>query len=77
MYEHKNKTVPGFPARYNIDRLVHFEETNDVRVAIEREKQIKGWRRSKKIILIEAMHPNWKDLSVELLEERDSSLRSE
>jgi len=49
--------------RYNITRLVYFEATTDVLAAIAREKQIKGWRRSKKIALIESMNAHWKDLS--------------
>jgi len=65
VYEHKNKIVEGFTSKYNITRLVHYEETNDVNVAIAREKQIKGWLRSKKIALIESVNPQWKDLSLE------------
>jgi putative endonuclease len=63
VYEHKNKLVPGFTKKYNIDRLVCFEETNDIEAAIAREKQIKGWLRKKKIALIENINPNWEDLS--------------
>ena len=63
LYEHKHKLVDGFTKAYNIDRLVFFESTSDVRVAIEREKEIKKWRREKKIALIEAMNPIWNDLS--------------
>jgi putative endonuclease len=63
VYEHKQKLVPGFTARYRIDRLVFFEATPNVRSAIEREKQIKSWRRSKKIALIERDNPLWEDLS--------------
>jgi putative endonuclease len=48
VWEHKQKQVEGFTKRYNITRLVYYEETADIRVAIEREKQIKGWRRAKK-----------------------------
>jgi len=65
VYEHKNKLVPGFTARYNIGRLVYFEETQDVRTAIDREKQIKGWRRERKIKLVESINPEWRDLSKE------------
>jgi putative endonuclease len=54
MYEHKQKLVPGFTSKYNINRLVYCETTSDVRVAIAREKQIKGWLRAKKIALIES-----------------------
>lgn len=65
VYEHKNKLVAGFTSKYNITQLVYYEETNDVQVALEREKQIKGWLRSKKIALIDSMNPEWKDLSLE------------
>jgi putative endonuclease len=65
VYEHKNKLVEGFTKKYNITMLVYYEETNDVQVALAREKQIKGWLRSKKISLIQSMNPQWKDLSIE------------
>ncbi len=61
--EHKSGRGAGFTRRYRITRLVHFEETNDVQTAIERERQIKGWRRSKKIELVERSNPRWRDLS--------------
>jgi putative endonuclease len=61
--EHKEKKNRGFTKKYNIDRLVYFEETNDVNEAIAREKQIKGWLRKKKVALIEAINPKWLDLS--------------
>jgi len=61
--EHKQKLVPGFTARYNVNRLVYYEDFRDIRAAIAREKQIKGWLRSKKIALIESMNPTWQDLS--------------
>ena len=63
IYEHKHHLVKGFTNKYNIDKLVYFEETNDIHAAISREKQIKGWLRKKKIALIESMNPGWKDLS--------------
>ena len=63
VYEHKQKLIPGFTTKYNISRLVFFEATEDIRAAIEREKQIKGWLRSKKIALIESVNPQWEDLS--------------
>jgi len=63
VYEHKNKMVDGFTKKYNITKLVYFEETNDVQAAISREKQIKGWLRSKKIALIQSVNPGWTDLS--------------
>jgi putative endonuclease len=63
VHEHKQKLVPGFTQKYNITQLVYFEETPDVRAAIAREKQIKGWLRTKKIALIESLNPAWRDLS--------------
>jgi len=65
VYEHKQELIQGFTRKYNITKLVHYEETNDVQVALAREKQIKGWLRSKKIALIESENPEWKDLSLE------------
>lgn len=65
VFEHKNKHAEGFTTKYNISRLVYFEETGDVHAAIAREKQIKGWKQSKKIKLIECSNPNWEDLSSE------------
>ena len=65
MYEHKNKFVPGFTSKYNVTLLAHFEQTSEVESAIAREKQIKGWRRNKKVALIESSNPQWKDLSLE------------
>ena len=61
-YEHKHKLVEGFTKKYRLFRLVYFEETPSVRAAIEREKQIKGWSRKKKIALIESVNPCWDDL---------------
>jgi putative endonuclease len=63
VYEHRKKLVAGFTAKYNIDRLVYYEATEDVNAAISREKQIKGWLRAKKIALIESINPKWTDLS--------------
>ena len=63
VYQHKHKEIPGFTARYNIKQLVYYETTRDVRSAIAREKQIKGWRRVKKVALIEAGNAHWEDLS--------------
>jgi putative endonuclease len=65
MYEHANHLLPGFTSRYAIDRLVYAEETSDVAAAIEREKEVKGWRRSKKVALIESVNPKWRDLSLD------------
>lgn len=61
--EHKEKHIAGFTKRYNLHRLVYYEEFQDVRKAIAREKELKGWRREKKIALIESINPDWKDLS--------------
>ena len=62
VWQHRTKVVRGFTAKYNVERLVHFETFNDPFRAIEREKQLKGWRRSRKIQLIEAANPQWRDL---------------
>ena len=63
LYEHKNKMVKGFTERYNVNRLVYYEETSDILTAIAREKEIKRWRREKKDALVAAVNPEWKDLS--------------
>ena len=60
---HKEKNNPGFTKKYNVTRLVYFEESNSIHYAIEREKQIKGWTRKKKIQLIQTMNPQWRDLA--------------
>ena len=65
VYEHKHKMVDGFTKKYNLTYLAYYDETSDVMSAIEREKQIKGWRRSKKIELIESVNPSWRDLAVD------------
>lgn len=63
MWEHRQKTGSAFAARYNITQLVWFEQTINVAAAIAREKQIKGWTRAKKIALVSAMNPTWRDLA--------------
>ena len=63
VYAHKNKLIHGFTRRYNITRLVYYEDTTDIMEAIAREKQIKSWRREKKIDLIKSINPSWEDLS--------------
>lgn len=68
MYEHKNKLADGFTNRYNVHKLVYFEITDNILVAIEREKQIKGWIRVKKNNLVESVNPDWHDLSDHLFE---------
>jgi len=60
--EHKEKLVPGFTSRYNLAWLVYCEITTDVYAALNREKQIKGWRRAKKLALVESMNPYWREL---------------
>ena len=65
MDQHKRKIGSEFAARYNITRLVHYEEYPDIRAAIAREKQLKKWRREKKVWLIERENPDWKDLCEE------------
>ena len=69
VYEHKNKLLEGFTKRYAVTRLVYFEDTDNANEAIAREKEIKGWRRSKKVALIESINPKWKDLSGDWFEE--------
>ena len=77
IFEHQRKLMGGFSAKYNLDRLVYMENFSDIRFAIAREKEIKGWRREKKIKLVETLNPEWKDLAVEYgLSEGDPSLRS-
>lgn len=63
MHEHKNKLINGFTKRYSLTTLVYYETTTDIRDAICREKQLKGWLRCKKIALIEKHNPGWDDLS--------------
>jgi len=63
VYEHKNKLYDGFTSKYDVNKLGYYEEYNDIKQAIEREKQIKAGSRKKKIILIESMNSEWKDLS--------------
>jgi putative endonuclease len=63
VWQHKNKLIPGFTSRYNLTRLVYYERFFYPDAAISREKEIKGWRRSKKVALIESMNPRWEDLA--------------
>jgi putative endonuclease len=63
VWQHKHKLIPGFTSRYNLTRLVYYERFFYPDAAIDREKEIKGWRRSKKIKLIESMNPRWEDLA--------------
>jgi len=63
IYQHKYDTIEGFTQKYQCHRLVHYESFQDVQVAIAREKQVKRWRREKKIALIEKFNPRWQDLA--------------
>ncbi|MFZ0523834.1 MAG: GIY-YIG nuclease family protein [Candidatus Acidiferrales bacterium] len=65
LVEHRENRVPGFTSKYRIHRLVYIETYRDVRVAIRREKEIKSWRREKRVALIEAENPTWRDLAEE------------
>ena len=62
MYEHRNHLIPGFTDRYDVTKLLYVEESNDVLAAISREKQIKRWRREKKVRLIREQNPGRRDL---------------
>jgi putative endonuclease len=63
--QHKRRESEGFTSRYNIDRLVYYEETADVWAALNREKQLKGWMRGRKLELVSDMNPEWHDLAAE------------
>jgi putative endonuclease len=72
VWQHKSRSVPGFTQKYDLNKLVYFEQCHDVKATIAREKQIKGWRREKKNNLVNEMNAEWKDLSTGWYE--DSSL---
>ncbi len=63
VFEHKFHRIEGFTDEYDVERLLYWESYYEVHIAIGREKQLKGWRREKKIVLIESMNPHWLDLS--------------
>ncbi|MBS1840889.1 MAG: GIY-YIG nuclease family protein [Acidobacteria bacterium] len=63
--QHKKKLIPGYTAQYNLFKLVYFEEYCDIREAITREKQIKGWLRSRKVTLVEKTNHGWNDLAAD------------
>ena len=75
--QHKSKSIAGFTKKYNIDKLVYFEETTDVNAAIAREKELKAWRRAKKIALIETSNLGWDDLSAGWYDDRAFVVPSE
>src|SRR5215831_3910183 len=63
VYEHKTGQIDGFTSKYHLNQLVYYEAGEDIREAIAREKQLKGWRRSKKVDLVNSSNPRWEDLS--------------
>ena len=65
LYEHRNGLAEGFTKKYNIHKLVYYEEASYMQSALEREKQLKGWTRAKKNALIQTQNPDWKDLSAD------------
>jgi len=65
IYEHKSGDIPGFTCKYHVHKLVYFEEFDSSKSAIEREKQIKGWKRSKKDALVKRVNPGWEEIPVE------------
>ena len=65
LLQHRRGETPGFTSRYNVHKLVYYEAYDYVTDAIAREKQLKGWRRSKKASLVETMNKDWKDLSAD------------
>ena len=68
IYEHKHKLIEGFTRKYNVTKLIYYDYTTDVKAAIAREKQIKGWVRLKKIALINEFNPQWRDLYKDICE---------
>ena len=68
LLEHKDQKIGGFTKKYNVKKLVYFEMTDDIYAAISREKELKKWRREKKVNLIESINPSWKDLYYDLFE---------
>lgn len=67
IYEHKNKLVEGFTCRYNLDKLIYYEQTNNIEIAINREKQIKNYSRKKKELLIENFNKEKRDLYEDII----------
>ena len=65
IYQHRQGEIPGFTRKYEVNRLVYFEETSSAVSAFERERQIKGWSREKKLRLIESVNAGWLDLAVD------------
>ncbi len=69
VYEHQQKVVEGFTKKYNVTKLVYYEAADRIEAAIEREKQVKGWLRRKKVALIESVNRYWEDLAKEWYDE--------
>ena len=67
VYEHKNNLAKGFTNKYKVHKLVYYEITEDIEIAIQREKQIKNWHRKWKLDLIETLNPEWKDLYEDII----------
>ena len=67
IYEHKEKVLKGFTEKYNVTKLVYYEQTSDIVAALNREKEIKKWRREKKDRLVKNINPQWRDLSKDFL----------
>jgi putative endonuclease len=67
VYEHRNNLIDGFTKKYFVHRLVYYEQTTDIRCAIEREKSLKAWKRAWKVNLIESVNPDWTDLYNDLV----------
>ena len=67
VWQHKNNVIEGFTKQYKLHQLVYFEQCEDIRTAIQREKRIKKWKRAWKVELIEKLNPDWKDLYEEIV----------
>ena len=76
LVEHRQKLIPGFSRKYAVTQLVYFEMSGDIRAAIAREKQLKGWRREKKVALIETLNRKWEELSDQWKAPDDPSINS-
>jgi len=74
VWQYKNRMVDGFTKKYNVTRLAYYEQTSDVQTALAREKEMKKWRRSKKIALIKSINPKWQDLSAGWYDEVNQDL---
>jgi len=68
LYQHRSRLVKGFTRKYDVTRLVYYEQTPNSRAAVEREQELKGWRRAKKVRLIESVNPGWLDLAADWFE---------